>query len=134
MMCVEPDGVAAAFKVLNGLCDRPSPAPPAAVHIPDDVREVDRHRAGVGHAVAVGQRVGEGVGRAAEVEGRRVDERAVGRALDDGAAVRARSPGRSPTARPGPLSPVLTLSTKATCGVAGKGAPVAYCVWPTPPM
>ena len=29
MMCVEPDGVAAAFNVLNGLCDRPSPAPPA---------------------------------------------------------------------------------------------------------
>ena len=29
MMGVEPDGVAAAFKVLNGLCDRPSPVAPA---------------------------------------------------------------------------------------------------------
>jgi hypothetical protein len=29
MMCVDPDGVAAAVNVLNGLCERPSPAPAA---------------------------------------------------------------------------------------------------------
>ena len=59
-----------------------------AVYVPDAVQEVDRDDGRVGDAVAVGQRVGEGVARPGEAGGRRVEEGAIRRAFGDRSAIR----------------------------------------------